>query len=146
MPAVLLLYGGSPENVFRLAYPMYSIEYSEHAGAADYTGNIEKISEEWEARYGSDYRLVGVQANHLLKEDAGMTFRMVSNAPGVFFSNAYVGYRLKDSREVFHSLPENKEFTYKVIESIMHLHFASFGGCWLKRCILSWLFFPALFL
>jgi len=132
MPTVMLLYGGSPENVFRLAYPMYNIEYSDHAAAADYTGNIEKISEEWEARYGRDYRLVGVQANHLLKEDAGMTFRMVSKDPEVFFSNAYVGYRLKDGQEVFHSLPGNKKFTYKVIESIMHLHFASFGGLFVK--------------
>lgn len=132
MPTVLLLYGGAPENVFRLAYPMYNIEYSDQAAAADYTPHIEQVFREWEARYGQDYRLMGIQANHLLKEDAGITFRMVSKNPEVFFSNAYAGYRLKDGREVFHSLPENNKFTYRVIESITNLHFASFGGLFVK--------------
>ncbi len=57
---------------------------------------------------------------------------MISKDPKVFFSSAYVGYRLKEGEETFSSLPQNKKFTYKVIESIMHLHFASFGGLFVK--------------
>ncbi|MCD8540243.1 MAG: PepSY domain-containing protein, partial [Leadbetterella sp.] len=132
MPTVILLYGGSPENVFKLAYPMYNLEYREDAKAADYTANIGMIQRKWEAAYSKEYTLAGIQANHLLREDAGVTYRMISKDPGVFFSNAYVGYRLKEGEEVFNSLPGNKKFTYKVIESLMHLHFASFGGLFVK--------------
>ncbi len=132
MPTVILLYGGSPEKVFKLAYPMYNMEYSEDAKAADYTGGIAAIQRKWEAAYGKDYTLTGIQTNHLLREDAGVTYRMTSKDPKIFFSSAYVGYRLKEGKEVFSSLPQDKRFTYKVIESIMHLHFASFGGLLVK--------------
>lgn len=132
MPTVILLYEGSPEKVFKLAYPMYNMEYQEEAQTADHTSNIEVIQRKWEAEYGRDYTLAGIQANHLLREDAGVTYRMVSKDPKIFFSNAYVGYRLKEGNEIFSSLPQNKKFTYKVIESLMHLHFASFGGLLVK--------------
>lgn len=132
MPTVLLLYDGSPENVFKLAYPMYNIEYSDEAKPADYTANIGAVQRKWETVYGKDYTLVGIRANHLLREDAGVTYRMISKDPQIFFSNAYVGYRLKEGEEVFSSLPQNKKFTYKVIELLMHLHFASFGGLLVK--------------
>lgn len=129
LPAVMVFYEGKPEKVYAMAYPMYGVEYNEQAPAADYTENLATLYAKVREQYGEAYDILAVQTHHVQKEDGAANFRLVSKDKSIFASNGYIGYRLKDGEELYNALPgENKKSTYAIVETIMHLHFASFGG------------------
>lgn len=133
LPAVLVFYEGKPEKVYAMAYPMYGVEYNEQAPFFDHTENLASLYREVRMKYGSAYEIPAVQTHHVHKEDGVANFRLVSKDKRIFASNGYIGYRLKDGQEVYNALPgENKKWTYAIVEAIMHLHFASFGGLLVK--------------
>lgn len=133
MPAVIVLYDGKPEKVYALAYPNYGVEYREDAAASDHRGRLEALYRKAEREYGDKFDFLGIQTHHLLKEDGAVSFRLVSKDKTVFSSHGYVGYRLGDGSELFSSIPgKDKRFSHMIIEAIMHLHFATFGGLLLK--------------
>lgn len=133
LPAVMVFYEGKPEKVYAMAYPMYGVEYNEAAADFDHTQNLADLYRKVKAEYGDAYEIPAVQTHHIYKEDGVANFRLVSKNPRIFASNGYIGYRLKNGEEVYNALPgKDKKWTYAVVETIMHLHFASFGGLLVK--------------
>lgn len=134
MPAVMVMFDGVPEKAYALAFPAYGITYDEKA--ADHQSMLEKLPELHRQaldEYGEKYQIIGIHTHHLLKEDAVVNYRFVSRNPAVFASHGYIGYRLADGTQLYSSMPEiDKKFTHKIIEAVMHLHFGTFGGVWLK--------------
>ena len=133
LPAVLVFYEGKPEKVYAMAYPMYGVEYNEQAPAFDHTDNLVSVYRKVREQYGDTYEIPAVQMHHVHKEDGVANFRLVSKDKRIFASNGYIGYRLKDGTELYNALPgKGKKVTYAIVETIMHLHFASFGGLVVK--------------
>lgn len=133
LPAVMVFYENKPEKVYAMAYPMYGVEYNKDAPAFNNLQNLLNINKKVTETYGLDYHIMAIQTHHVDKEDGGVNFRLVSKDPKVFSSNGYIGYRLKDGSETYNSLPgKEKKFTTSVVETIMHLHFGSFGGLFVK--------------
>lgn len=133
LPAVMVFYEGKPEKVYAMAYPMYGVEYKEQAPAFDHTENLVALYRKVREKYGAAYDIPAVQTHHVHKEDGVANFRLVSKDKSIFASNGYIGYRLKDGEELYSSLPgKTKKWTYTIVETIMHLHFASFGGLVVK--------------
>ncbi len=133
LPAVMVFYEGKPEKVYAMAYPMYGVEYDEQAPAFDHTENLVSLYRKVREQYGAAYEIPAVQTHHVYKEDGVANFRLVSKDKSIFASNGYIGYRLKDGKELYNALPgKNKKWTYAIVETIMHLHFASFGGLVVK--------------
>lgn len=133
MPAVMVLYEGKPEHVYALAYPAYGVAYDDDAPPAVHTGRLAALHERVMGLYGKDYDILAVQLRHFNKEDAAVNYRLVARNSSFFSSHGYVGYRLADGSEIYSELPgEGKKLTYKVIEAFSHLHFATFGGMFVK--------------
>lgn len=133
MPAVMIFYEGKPEKVYALAYPMYGVSYKEDAKEANNLDNLYKIKQSVYTTYGAEYTILAIQTHHVNKEDGAVNFRLESKDPKVFSSNGCVGYRLKDGSEIYNALPEHsKKLTYSIVETVMHLHFGSFGGLFVK--------------
>ncbi len=133
LPAVMVYYGGDPEKVYGLAYPNYSVTVDHEAPTADHIGNIRYIDARVKEQYGADFDILGVQASNVYKADGVISYRLRSKDSSVFSSEGYVGYRLADQSEVYASVPGvNKKNTHKIIETINHLHFATFGGILVK--------------
>ncbi len=129
----MIFYEGKAEKVYAMAYPMYGVEYNEKAETYNNIENLVAINNSVSNKYGREYDILAIQTNHINKEDGAVNFRLVSKDPEVFSSNGYIGYRLKDGSEIYNALPgHNKKFTYSVVETIMHLHFGSFGGLFVK--------------
>lgn len=133
LPAVMVFYEGKPEKVYTLAYPMYGVEYDEQAAVFDHTENLVSVYRKVKEHYGAAYDIPAVQTHHVYKEDGVANFRLVSKDKSIFASNGYIGYRLKDGEVLYNALPgKDKKWTYAIVETIMHLHFASFGGLVVK--------------
>lgn len=133
MPSVMVLYEGKPEKVYAMAYPAYGVEYDDAAQRAELLNKLPALHDKVKAEYGEQFNILGIQTHHLLKEDAVVNYRFSSRNDKIFSSHGYVGYRLADGSEIYSSMPGvNKKFEHTVIEAIMHLHFASFGGILVK--------------
>lgn len=133
IPAVMIFYEGKAEKVYAMAYPMYGVEYNENAAPYDNIQNLLILNKKVVEKYGAEYDIPAIQTHHINKEDGAVNFRLVSKNPEMFSSNGYIGYRLKDGSEIYNALPgHNKKFTYSIVETIMHLHFGSFGGLFVK--------------
>lgn len=133
LPAVMVFYEGKPEKVYAMAYPMYGVEYNEQAPVFDHTANLASAYRKVSQQYGTDFDILAVQTHHVHKEDGVANFRLVSKDKSIFASNGYIGYRLKDGTELYNALPgKNKKWTYAIVEAVMQLHFASFGGLVVK--------------
>lgn len=133
MPAVMVLFDGVPEKVYALAFPAYGVPYQEEAAERNMLGKLPLLHRKVLEEYGEKYEIIGIQTHHLLKEDAVVNYRVVSRNPAVFSSHGYIGYRLTDGARIYSSLPEvDKKFKHKIVEAVMHLHFGTFGGVWLK--------------
>lgn len=131
LPVVMVFYEGKPEKVYALAYPMYGVSYDSTAAEANHVPRLQTLYEEVGRQYGSDYELVAVQTHHLGKEDAAANFRLVHRNPEKFIRSAYLGYRLKDGEMLYSSLA-GERFTQAFVEGISQVHFATYGGLYLK--------------
>ncbi len=133
MPMVLVFFDGDPEKVYGMAFPNYQIQYSEDAAAADYSSHITSINEKVEKEYGEDFNILAVQTRHLYKEDGAVSYILQSKDPALFSSFGYLAFKLSDGSELYNEIPQStKHFKYQIIEAIHHLHFASFGGVFVK--------------
>lgn len=133
MPVVMVLFDGVPEKVYALAFPAYGVHYDEEAADCSMLGKLPELHRQVLDEYGNKYEIIGIQTHHLLKEDGVVNYRFVSRSPAVFASHGYISFRLLDGTRLYSSMPEvDKKFTHKIIEAVMHLHFGTFGGVWLK--------------
>lgn len=131
LPVVLLFHEGKPEKVYALAYPMYGVSYDSTAAAADHSPRLQTLYQSVQDTYGRDYEVVAVQTHHLHKDDAAANFRLVHRDKEKFIRSAYLGYRLKDGQLLYSSLP-GEQFTQAFVEGISQVHFATYGGTYLK--------------
>ncbi len=133
MPMVLVFFEGDPEKVYGMAFPSYQVEYAEDAAVADYSSHITHITEKVQKEYGEAFHILAVQTRHLYKEDGAVNYILQSKDPALFSSFGHLAYRLSDGSELYNEIPQStKQFRYEIIEAIQHLHFASFGGVFVK--------------
>lgn len=133
LPAIMLFYNGKPEKVYALAYPAYGVEYKEDSPFQQQLDKLTELHHRVVQEYGDQYKILGIQTHHLLREDAAVNYRFESKNPRTFSSHGYVGYRLSDGKRIYSSMPDiDKKFTHKIVEAVGHLHFATFGGSLLK--------------
>jgi hypothetical protein len=112
LPAVMFIFDGKIEKVYSLAYPSYGITYSDSAKVADNTANFVRITEQVTQQY-PQFKLSAIQLHHYNKEDGAVSYLFTSKDAGMFFSEGFIGYRLKDGQELFNTLPGEKLFTIK---------------------------------
>lgn len=133
MPAVMLFYEGSPEKIYALAFPSYGVRYEENAPAADHMHRLAVIHQKVAEQYGRQFNILGIQTHHMKKADGVVSYRLESRDGAIFSSQGYIGFRLSDGSVAYSSIPgEDKLFTHKIVESLSHLHFATFGGLFIK--------------
>ncbi|MEM9936260.1 MAG: PepSY domain-containing protein, partial [Bacteroidota bacterium] len=130
LPAVFLKYDGDVEKVYGKIIPFYGVEVNEEAPASDnYT--IIDLFKQVKADY-PDHTFTRTQILNYGKEDALILFALDDaeeiHAAGSIVMNMKSG----EVVEKYSQFPQKRTYSYAVVDYIFKLHFASFGGFFMK--------------
>ena len=128
-PTVLLLYDGDASKVFNQINPENGIVLDENAADANNI-SLNILYEQVKAEY-PETGVAGVLIRNYGKEDALATWRL--NGEGVLSSGTAVMY-MRDGiiLDEYSNSPKEISYSQSVINLISKLHFANFGGIFLR--------------
>ncbi|MEM6634041.1 MAG: PepSY-associated TM helix domain-containing protein [Bacteroidota bacterium] len=130
IPSVFLLYEGDTEKVFNKVNPASALKVEEEA--PDYTHHsLNILAKEIEQQYPG-FHITRISLRNYGKEDA-LAFWGIDDEKGML-STGNLAMRLKDGKvlEKFSILPNQRTYSYTVVDFITKLHFATFGGVFLR--------------
>lgn len=132
IPAAFLLYGGDQEKLVNKVNPAAALKVDENA--PDYDGvSITKLYQDVSSQY-PNHEVTFLRMTNFGKEDA-LAFWNIDDHQGILASGS-LAMRMKDGviLEEYSLLPNQRNYSYSVIDFITKLHFGSFGG-YLMRTI-----------
>ena len=126
IPAAFLLYGGDREKLFNKVNPAAELKVAEDAPPYDHH-SLTELAENVRALY-PELQLRNVNVQNYGKEDA-LAFWFLRDHHGIL-SDGSLAMRMKDGivLEAYSLLPNERNYSYSVINFITKLHFGSFGG------------------
>lgn len=130
LPSVLLLYEGNSSQVFNKIRPEGKVEIHADAPAAEHLSFTQLLAEV-RALY-PDMEVTRAALRNYGKEDALITW-YVADYQGILSFGTLTMY-MSDGRvmEEVSIRPEQKTYSVAVIDLLSKLHFAEFGGLWVK--------------
>lgn len=130
LPTVFLIYGGDVNKVYEIGQPHRGIEVREDAKDVDHM-SLSVLSKTIEANY-PNHHIVRIQVMNYGKEDAVGAWS-IDNDKGIT-SPGIITYQLSNGKllEEYSVFPHNKSYESSVLDFMFKLHFASFGGLFMK--------------
>ncbi|MEM9834677.1 MAG: PepSY-associated TM helix domain-containing protein, partial [Bacteroidota bacterium] len=130
LPAVFLLYDGDTEKVLNKINPSAALTVEEDA--PDYKHySLTELAHRVEQQY-PDFHIRNIRLRNYGKEDA-LALWNIDSHEGIH-SSGVLAMRMKDGQilEEYSILPNERSYSYSVINFITKLHFGSFGGMTLR--------------
>ncbi|WP_196887216.1 PepSY-associated TM helix domain-containing protein [Aureivirga sp. CE67] len=129
LPSALVLFDGKTEPIFENIEPEHSIVLNEEAKEMDYSGKILPILNSVQNEY-KDFEVRKINLHHYKKEDGFITVTLDDHEGIVGDGN--ITKSLKTEEVLTSIIPYEKEYSQAVYNSIIKLHFANYGGFFLK--------------
>ena len=130
LPTVFLLYDGDTEKVFNKINPSAALTVEEGAPNYDHY-SLTELAQQIEQQY-PDFHIRNIRLRNYGQEDA-LALWNIDNHQGIH-SSGVLAMRMKDGKvlEEYSILPDERSYSYSVINFITKLHFGSFGGATLR--------------
>ncbi|MEM6805058.1 MAG: PepSY-associated TM helix domain-containing protein [Bacteroidota bacterium] len=130
LPVVFLKYDGDINKVYSKVIPFTAVEVNADAPPSDNL-SLNELAAGILAEY-PNHHILRAQLKNYGKEDAKVLFAIDDNK-GIHSSGA-IAINMKDGEvlEEFSQIPYKKTYAYSVIDYIFKLHFANFGGYYIK--------------
>ncbi len=130
LPTVFLLYDGDTEKVFSKINPSASLTVEENAPEYEHY-SLTELAQQVEQQY-PNFHIRNIRLRNYGQEDA-IALWNIDDHEGIHASGV-LAMRMKDGKvlEEYSMLPEERTYSYSVINFITKLHFGSFGGMTLR--------------
>ncbi|MEM9859279.1 MAG: PepSY-associated TM helix domain-containing protein, partial [Bacteroidota bacterium] len=130
LPAVFLLYDGDTEKVLNKINPSAALTVEEDAPDYEHY-SLTELADRVEQQY-PDFHIRNIRLRNYGKEDA-LALWNIDSHEGIH-SSGVLAMRMKDGQilEEYSILPNERTYSYSVINFITKLHFGSFGGMTLR--------------
>lgn len=128
-PVVLLFFGGDQQKVLAMLRPIEGIVLNEESPLTNKNIKISKSIDEIRAQY-PDFELKTLKLKHYSREDALLS--VYGKDPSHFSGDGMIAIQLKDGKRLVEMMPGNKTYVQSVLFGIAGVHFATFGGLFLK--------------
>ena len=128
-PSAFLMFDGDTTEVIKAVRPDASFKYDEGAKLVDNGVSFNSIYENVSQGY-PDTEITYIYANNFGKEDGTVTAR-VDDHSGITGDGIFV-YGYKDGKLLQANVPNKKSYTQGTFGILIKLHYATFGGIFLK--------------
>ncbi|MEM7110275.1 MAG: PepSY-associated TM helix domain-containing protein, partial [Bacteroidota bacterium] len=130
LPAATLLYEGDQEKLVNKVNPAAALKVDKDAPYYDHY-KLTDVAAEIRQEYPG-FEIGSIQLQNYGKEDA-LAFWNITDHQGIL-SDGSLAMRLKDGKilEAYSLVPNQRNYSYSVINFITKLHFANFGGYTMK--------------
>lgn len=127
-PSAVVLFDGDNAPIFESIRPERALKYDENAANSE-NKSINTLLDDVTAKY-ADFIPQNVVLNNFGKADATATF-LVDDKQGIIGDGVFV-YKMKTGKLFKQIVPNEKTYSQTIYNLLTKLHFATFGGIFLK--------------